>query len=321
MKNKMAYLGPRGTFCEEAALRCTDPTKWELVPYHSIEQVFAAVHLGEMDSGIVPIENSCEGSVNQTMDLLAYDYDLKLSGEIVLPIKHNLLARPGIELEGISRIISHSQALAQCRRYLAANFKSLELIDVASTAEAARRVAESNDSWAAIGTTTAARTYGLEILYSGIQDRPNNETRFITLTKYGSSAANGNTSGVRQGDGSFVSLNQSRARQKNRPLVSPCPHLHKTSLLLYLINKPGALFQALEQFNLYEINLTKIESRPAQTRIGKYLFFIDIEGHQLEPRVKKALAGLKSITHDIRILGSYRAASQGHVSRTNKLFK
>ncbi len=296
MKNKMAYLGPRGTFCEEAAIRCTDPTKWELVPYNSIEQVFAAVHLGEMDSGIVPIENSCEGSVNQTMDLLAYDYDLKLSGEIVLPIKHNLLARPGIELEGISRIISHPQALAQCRRYLNANFKSLELIDVASTAEAARRVAESNDSWAAIGTTTAARAYGLEILCSEIQDRPNNETRFITLTKYGSNAANGNTSG----DGSC---------------------LHKTSLLLYLMNKPGALFQALEQFNLYEINLTKIESRPAQTRIGEYLFFIDIEGHQLDPRVTKALAGLKSITHDIRILGSYRSASQGHVSRTNTLFK
>jgi len=283
VKNKMAYLGPRGTFCEEAALRYTDPTKWELVPYATIEQVFAAVHLGEMDSGIVPIENSCEGSVNQTMDLLAYDYDLQLSGEIVLPIKHNLLSRPGIELEGITRIISHPQALAQCRRFLTTNFKSLELIDVASTAEAARRVADSNDSWAAIGTTTAARAYGLEILCSEIQDRQNNETRFITLS---SKCA-----------GSDVS----------------CMHTHlcKTSLLLYLMNKPGALFQALEQFNLYEINLTKIESRPAQTRIGEYLFFIDIEGHQLDPRVKQALAGLKSITHDIRVLGSYGTACPG----------
>lgn len=284
--NKMAYLGPRGTFCEEAALRYIDPTKWELVPYPTIEQVFAAVHLGEMDSGIVPIENSCEGSVNQTMDLLAYDYDLKLSGEIILPIKHNLLARPGIDLEAISRIISHPQALAQCRRYLSANFNGLELVDVTSTAEAARRVAGSGDSWAAIGTTAAARAYGLDILNSDIQDRLNNETRFVILSSECSAASTSEAS-------------------------SCLPKNAKTSLLLYLMNNPGALFRALEQFYLHEINLTKIESRPAKTRIGEYLFFIDIEGHPLDPRVKEALAGLKAITLDIRVLGSYRSASPG----------
>lgn len=297
MKNKMAYLGPRGTFCEEAALRYTDLTKWELVPYATIEQVFAAVHLGEVDSGIVPIENSCEGSVNQTMDLLAYDYDLKLSGEIILPIKHNLLARPGIELEGISRIISHPQALAQCRRYLTANFEGPELVDVASTADAARRVADSNDSWAAIGTAAAAYAYGLNILNSDIQDRLNNETRFIILS----------SEWCASGDGSCLPPTAPiKGASKNRP------HLHshnKTSLLLYLMNNPGALFRALEQFYLCDINLTKIESRPAQTRIGEYLFFIDIEGHRSDPRVRKALAGLQTITHDIRVLGSYRSAN------------
>jgi len=288
--NSMAYLGPRGTFCEEAALRYIDPTIWELVPYPTIEQVFAAVHRGEMDSGIVPIENSCEGSVNQTMDLLAYDYDLKLSGEIILPINHNLLARHGIELKAISRIISHPQALAQCRRYLNANFDGLDLVDVASTADAARRVAESNDSWAAIGTTAAARAYGLDILNCDIQDRLNNETRFIILSS---------------------ECNQDIANEDDTWLIKNT----KTSLLLYLMNSPGALFRALEQFYLYEINLTKIESRPAKTRIGEYLFFIDIEGHRLDPRVKKALAGLKSITHEIRVLGSYESVSQGAANR------
>jgi prephenate dehydratase len=282
VKNKMAYLGPRGTFCEEAALRYTEQSTWELLPYSDIGQVFAAVHQGVVDSGIVPIENSCEGSVNQTMDLLAYDYDLKVSGEIILPINHNLLARPGVKLEGISRILSHPQALAQCRRYLTANFEGLELIDVTSTAEAARRVAGSSSSWAAIGTTSAARAYGLDILSPKIQDRPHNETRFIILSSQCSPENLG-------GDRSY---------------------LYKTSLLIYLLNKPGALFQALEQFYLYEINLTKIESRPAQTRIGEYLFFIDIEGHKSDQRIQKALAGLKSITHEIRVLGSYRTASR-----------
>jgi len=277
VKNKMAYLGPRGTFCEQAALRYLDDS-WEFIPYPSIEAVFSAVHLGEVDSGIVPIENSCEGSVNQTLDLLAYEYDLEISGEIVLPVKHNLLARPGTETKGISRILSHPQALAQCRKYLSGNFQGLEFIDVTSTAEAARRVAESADSWAAVGTAEAARAYGLVILSPEIQDRTNNETRFITLSKENAS--------------------------KNRPHL----HLYKTSLLLYLMNKPGALFQVLEQFYLRGINLTKIESRPAHTRIGDYLFFIDIEGHHLDSPVKSALEGLKTIAHDVQVLGSYPSA-------------
>ncbi|MDD3363659.1 MAG: prephenate dehydratase [Syntrophomonas sp.] len=279
MKNKMAYLGPRGTFCEEAALHYTNNNGCELVPYPSIESVFSAVNRGEIDSGIVPIENSCEGAVNQTLDLLAYEYNLKISGEVFLPVKQNLLIRPGQELKEISCIFSHPQALAQCRRYLTVNFKDIELIDVASTAEAVRQVANSAEPWAAVGTEVAAQTYGLEVISSDIQDLVNNETRFIIISQCASGA-------------SYLPIENA-----------------KTSLLLYLLNIPGALFHALEQFYLHDINLSKIESRPAQTRIGNYLFFIDIEGHQLEPRVKEALNGLKTLAHDVRILGSYPSAT------------
>jgi prephenate dehydratase len=280
MINKMAYLGPRCTFCEEAALGYIDESSCELVPYPSIESVFSAVNRGEINSGIVPIENSCEGAVNQTLDLLAYEYNLKICGEVLLPVKQNLLIRPGIELKEISRITSHPQALAQCRRYLSVNFPDVEYIDVTSTAEAARRVANSTEPWAAVGTERAAQAYGLIIGNSNIQDNVNNETRFIIISQCASN------------DGSYLHIENA-----------------KTSLLLYLLNRPGALFKALEQFYIHDINLSKIESRPAQTRVGDYLFFIDIEGHQLEPQVKKALEGLKTLAHDVRILGSYPSAT------------
>jgi prephenate dehydratase len=293
MINQMAYLGPRGTFCEEAALRYTGEKKYELIPYPSIESVFSAVNRGETDSGIVPIENSCEGTVNQTLDLLAYEYNLRISGEVLLPVKQNLLIRPGVELKEISRIISHPQALAQCRKYLSANFPDIECVDVTSTAEAARRVANSPEPWAAVGTKGAAQAYGLEVMSSDIQAQVNNETRFIILSKY--------AHGCASRDDSCLPI-------KNA----------KTSLLLYLLNIPGALFQALEQFYLQGINLSKIESRPAQTRIGDYLFFIDIEGHQLEPRVKEALEGLNALAHDVRILGSYPLARRANCLNDDK---
>ena len=274
MKRKMAYLGPSGTFCEEAARRSIDSELWDLIPYVSIDAVFTAVQQGQADRGTVPIENSCEGSVNQTLDLLAYEYDLQICGEVILPIKHNLLVRPGVQPQDIARILSHPQAIAQCRKFLAAHFPDREYVDVTSTAEAARRVACSSEKWAAIGTAAAASSYGLEILYPEIQDRLHNETRFIVLAL------------------------------ESCPPAPDC----KTSLVLYLLDQPGALYKVLEQFYRYGINLTKIESRPAQTRIGDYLFFIDIEGHQADPPVEKALQGLQSITHEVRVLGSYPTA-------------
>lgn len=277
MKNKIGYLGPKGTFCEAAAIRCNKQGS-ELVPYPSIESVFAAVNRSEIYAGIVPIENSCEGAVNQTLDLLAYEYSLAISGEIILPVRQNLLTRPKVKTKEISCIISHSQALAQCRQYLSINFADAELIDVTSTAEAARRVAISAEPWAAIGTQEAALTYGLAVITPDIQDNINNETRFIIITQPASV------------DNTVWQLN------------------YKTSLILYLANKPGALYHTLEQFYSNNINLNKIESRPARTRIGDYLFFIDIEGHQRDSKVMNALKGLEMLVSDIKILGSYPAA-------------
>lgn len=267
----MAYLGPRGTFCEEAALRCTGNNGWELVPYPSIDSVFTAVNKGEMDAGTVPIENSCEGAVNQTLYLLTCDNDLQINGEIILPVKHNLLTRPETKPEFISQILSHYQALAQCRDYLAAHFPATELVDVASTAEAARRAAGSEEPWAAVGTTGAAQAYGLKVLVPCIQDHSNNETRFVVLSRE----------------------------------TAACTGKCKTSLLVYVHDRPGALFEVLREFHIREINLTKIESRPARTRLGDYLFFIDIEGHQQDELIRDSINALKIVAAAVNILGSY----------------
>lgn len=281
MKKIVSYLGPAGTFCEEAALASTIlDDRWELMPCSTIDAVFAAVQLGKAERGVVPIENSCEGSVNLTLDLLAYDYELEITGEIILPVKHNLLVRSGLNIGDISTVLSHAQALAQCRNYLSKNLGNINLVDIPSTAEAAHRVSTSDEPWAAIGTCMAARTYGLTILKAEIQDRADNETRFI-------------------------SLGLSNLEELSSNHEYPGLDLFKTSLILSVGHQPGALFKALEQFYLYDINMSKIESRPAKTKIGNYLFFIDIDGHLLEPKVVKALRGLETIVNDLRVLGSY----------------
>lgn len=276
MLNRLAYLGPAGTFCEEAAGQFLKTGSWEPVPYPSIEAVFAAVYREEASAGIVPIENSLEGSVNQTLDLLAYDYDLIITSEIVLPIRHNLLTRPEISLLEVSRVLSHPQALAQCRRFLAAKFPAAEPVSVTSTAEAARLVSISPEPWAAVGTAASAQLYGLKIMAENIADQPNNETRFIVIS-----------------------------RQELE-----CSGPYKTSLLLSVSHQPGALFQALGEFSLRGINLSKIESRPAKTKIGEYLFFIDIDGHYQEPQVAEAMEALKSTALSLRMLGSYVSAGR-----------
>ncbi|MBM7856084.1 prephenate dehydratase [Desulfohalotomaculum tongense] len=273
MIKKMGYLGPRGTFCEEAALKFMRGKGWELLPYPSIADIFSAVEGGEVKFGIVPIENSCEGAVNETLDLLAYRYDLKIAGEIVLPVSHSLLARPGVDAGEISCILSHPQALAQCRRYLSGNYSQARLVDVSSTAEAARMAAQSAEPWAAVGPARVSHQYGLTVVAPNINDQPNNETRFVVLSREDSVDTGG------------------------------C----KTSLLVYVPNKPGALFKVLEEFSLKGVNLTKIESRPARTQIGEYLFFIDLDGHRLQFPVKEALEELKTVARIVRVLGSYPA--------------
>ena len=276
--SKIAYLGPLGTFCEEAACKFIigGTNDWELLPCNSILDVFASVHRGEVDTGIVPIENSCEGSVNQTLDLLANEYDLKITGEIILPVQQNLLTKPGVEVKDICRVLSHPQALAQCREYLYRKIPGAELVEVTSTAEAARQVALTGEVWAAIGTSGAAGAYGLTVLVPQINDHSNNETRFVLLSRF------------------------------NNDCLWNC----KTSLLVYVLNQPGALSRVLGEFSLRGINLTKIESRPTRKKIGEYFFFIDIEGHRLEPKVKEALEEIKTVAQAVKVLGTYRSASE-----------
>ena len=294
MNKKIGYLGPIGTFCELATEKYFGQEKYTSKPYPSIQKVFASVYSREVDVGVVPMENSCEGTVNQTFDLLAYgpprgsegeicEYDVKIIGEVIIPIEHSLLARPDVKLEEVSNIISHPQALAQCKYYLEKTFPQAKLTEVNSTAEAVELVSRSNEPWAAIAMATVAEKYGLEILNQGINDYSNNETRFILISK------------------------------KEEECLTDC----KTSILAKTLNQPGALYQILKEFSLRGINLTKIESRPAKTGIGQYLFFIDLDGNHIEPRIKEALDEINT-TNPIKILGSYKAA-MNNMGRKNEL--
>lgn len=273
MPEIIAHLGPAGTFCEEAARKYMGSEDMQLQACRSIREVFQAVEEGQVKTGVVPIENSYEGAVNQTLDLMTGDYDIQIAGEIIIAIKQNLLAHPGVSGREIDCILSHSQALAQCQEYLNANYPGVARLEVPSTAEAARLVATSGETWAAISTLAAAEAYGLKVLAPDIQDQSNNSTRFVVLSR------------------------------EDYACVSGC----KTSLLIYVLDRPGALFEVLREFYMRAINLCKIESRPARTRIGDYLFFIDIEGHRQEDRVSDALTALQEVSAGVRVLGSYPA--------------
>ena len=274
MLEKLAYLGPAGTFCEEAARKYRGQEDMQLLSCRSIREVFQAVEEGAAKAGIVPIENSYEGAVNQTLDLMSGDYNVQISSEIIIPIRQNLLTHPNVLGREIDCILSHTQPLAQCQEYLNANYPGVTLLEVPSTAEAARLVATSGETWAAISSLAAAEAYGLKILAPDIQDQSNNATRFVVLS---------------QADG-------------------VCESGCKTSLLIYVLDRPGTLFEVLREFYIREINLCKIESRPARTRMGDYLFFIDIEGHRQEERVEAVLKALQEVAAGVRVLGSYPIA-------------
>lgn len=271
MTENIAYLGPGGTFCEEAARQYRGGNAWQLLPLPSIRQVFEAVAAGEAARGIVPIENSYEGAVNQTLDLLTGDHDLKIAGEIIIPVRQNLLIHPRATGEKIDCIWSHGQALAQCQEYLHQYYPDVPVREVHSTAEAARMVATSGETWAAIATQAAAKNYGLKVLAADIQDQLNNSTRFVVLSREEADCRTGG----------------------------------KTSLLIYVVDRPGALYEVLREFYIRGINLCKIESRPARTRIGEYLFFIDIEGNRQEEHISEVLTALTNVTATVRVLGSY----------------
>jgi prephenate dehydratase len=275
---RLAYLGPPGTFTEEALLACPEAAGAELVPLGTVPDVVAAVESGDVDGGVVPIENSIEGSVNITLDTLAFDTEgVTIRREIVLPIRHALMARPGTKLGDIAAVVSHPHATAQCRRFLGEHLPGAELRAANSTAEAAKIVSERGpiEPWAAIGTALAAELYGLVVLAPDIEDRQENTTRFVLVGR----DATGPT-----GD-------------------------DKTSIVCFIEkDRPGSLLAILHEFADRQINLTKLESRPTKERLGEYCFFIDMEGHGGEPPVSHALDSLRTKVLDVRALGSYPRA-------------
>ncbi len=277
---KIAYLGPRGTFSEEAALRFARclPVPAGMVPLPAIEDCAEAVTEGRADFTVVPVENSLEGAVHATLDLLA-GTSLVICAELIVDIEHHLLST-GSRLHDIRQVLSHPQALAQCRRYLRANLPDALVIPTASTAEAAARVVAMGAAAAAIGSLHAAIYYELKVLASSIQDN-GSQTRFIVLTKNGS--------------------------VPGRP--------EKTSLLFSIRDGPGSLFRVLAAFAAHGVNLTRIESRPAKRQLGDYLFFVDLAGAAGEERVEGALRDASPETVMLKVLGSYPVLPQGGQSK------
>jgi len=273
---RIAYLGPGGTFTEDA-LRETGigETDDELLPAATIRAAILAVEDGEAERAFVPFENSIEGSVRSTLDTLAFDAEgVTVVGEHDFAVSAQLIGKEGIELERVAAVLSHPQPLAQCARFLRENLPDAELRSVSSTAEAVRLVSESDEQWVAIGARSAAELYGCAVLREGIEDEANNVTRFVWIAPAGTEA---------QGNGAW-----------------------KTSLVFSELGEdhPGALVEALQEFSSREVNLTRIESRPLRSELGRYMFFCDLEGRDTDPAVAEAISALRGKAESVRILGS-----------------
>ena len=270
MADKIGYLGPAGTFTEEAALLYD--SKAQLVPFPTIPAVGAAVVTGMVEKGVVAIENSIEGSVTDTLDLLILESSLAIEREIVLPIRHCLLVMPGTRADAIKVIYSHPQALAQCRRFLERCFPKARLEAALSTAAAVEEIKNGGGSTAAVATRRAAELYGVEILARDIQETSSNMTRFVVLSS-----------------------------SDHPPTGSD-----RTSLCLFFADdRPGLLVGVLGQFAKRNINLAKVESRPSKESLGQYIFLLDLDGHREEPPVREALQEVKKACSHLKIFGSY----------------
>ena len=270
MPKRLAFLGPPGTHTEQASMDYDAGAS--LLPCGSIPLVAAAVDSGEADEGMVPIENSIGGSVSDTLDLLIHESTLFIRHEIVLPIKHFLVGRPGTRLEDVDVIYSKQQALEQCRRYMAEHFDGVREAASMSTAAAVEDMFGGEGRAAAIATERAAELYGAVVLASGIEDYANNMTRFVVLAS---------ADHPRTGD-------------------------DKTSICFsFSGDDPGVLHAALGEFASRGINLTKIESRPTREALGEYIFLIDLQGHREDEIVQSALSGVRKITALFKVFGSY----------------
>jgi len=284
---RVAYLGPPGTFSEEALRQsgfagAPGGLALEAVPFATLPEVIAAVASGMADRALVPVENSIEGSVRPTLDALIRHADqVRIAGEYDHPIRSALIGRDRIPLERIEVVISHPQPLAQCALFLAAELPRAELRVAASTSAAVREVASSDQPWAALAPAGAAALYGGTVLRQGIEDEPGNVTRFLWIMARG--LDHDPDSG--QGAGSRW----------------------KTSLAFAELgaDHPGALVEALQEFSSRGVNLVRIESRPLRRELGRYRFFVDLEGAEEDPEVAAAIAGLRTKAEWVRSLGSY----------------
>lgn len=277
---RVAYLGPPGTFTEEALLSQPDLADAELVAMRSMPEVLAATSAGEVDLGFVALENSIEGSVLLVLDRLVFDHSLLIQREVVLTIRENLLAPPGMTLAEVKRVVSFPDAMAQCRKFFAAQLPDAEIVAANSTAGAVQEVAENRPpGTAAVGAALAAKLYGLEVLAPDIEDTPGaNQTRFVLVA--------------------------------NDRIPAPTGH-DKTSIVCFQRDDhPGSLHAILGQFTARNINLTKLESRPTKHSLGDYCFVIDLEGHVDDEVVADCLRDLRVQLGGVKFLGSYPAAGE-----------
>jgi prephenate dehydratase len=273
---RIAYLGPPGTFSEDALWAAVGDRAVEPVPAATVPEAIIAVREGDTERALVPFENSIEGAVTATLDTLAFDADgVTLVGEYDLPIRHCLIARDRIPLERIEVVLSHPQASAQCARFVRENLPRAEVRGSPSTAEAVRAVAESDRPWAALGAESAARLYGAAVLRHGVEDVADNITRFVWVAPEGTPVS---------GSGPW-----------------------RTSLVFSELGEdhPGALVDALQVFSNRQINLTRIESRPLRRGLGRYQFFLDIEGGAAEGPLGEAIEELETKAETVRVLGSW----------------
>jgi prephenate dehydratase len=272
---RVGYLGPPGTFSEEAVSRCDLGAGAEGVPFPTFADAYRALRRGDVDAALLPIENSIEGSVGATLDLLVAEPGPVIRRELLLPVRQHLLARPGTRLEDVKRVLSHPQPFGQCSRFLREKLPGVALEPTHSTADAARKVAAGEPDAAAIGAAAAAARYGLALLAESIQDVDENFTRFV--------------------------------------LVSPSDEAptgrDRTSLAFTLDrDRPGGLYEVLGEFARRGINLSKVESRPMKEALGHYVFFLDFEAHRKDATGADAVEGVRARVHRLWVLGSYPRA-------------
>ncbi|MFN0038279.1 MAG: prephenate dehydratase [Burkholderiales bacterium] len=266
----VASLGPKGTFSEEAVIKHFG-SQISALMCGSIDDVFRSVESGSAGYAVVPIENSTEGAVGRSLDLLLAS-PLRICGEVVLPVHQNFGSREA-DVTKVRRVFSHAQSLAQCNRWLSQNCPSAERVPVASNAEAARMAGETPAS-AAISGRAAAGLYGLTILAANIEDEPNNTTRFVVLSRQD----------------------------------VPPSGLDKTSLVMSIRNRPGAIYELLKPLADAGVSMTRLESRPSRTGLWEYVFFVDVEGHQDDAAVAQALEEMRDLAAFLKVLGSYPVA-------------